>query len=64
MKEHKDLTVIIEQDAAGSYIAYVPDLPGCRVQGKSLAEVQELIKKAIQQGLGDCDASIKLEHLK
>lgn len=64
MKEHRDLKIIIEKDSAGNYIASVPELEGCRVQGKSMEEVQELIKKAIQQCLGVSNASIKLEHLK
>jgi predicted RNase H-like HicB family nuclease len=38
--------VIIEADG-GSYSAYVPDLPGCFAAGKSVAEVERLIREAI-----------------
>ena len=61
MKEHRDLTVVIEQDSAGNYIASVPELKDCHVQGKSMEEVQELIKQAIEKSLGVSCTSIKLE---
>jgi predicted RNase H-like HicB family nuclease len=31
----------------GSYSAYVPDLPGCTAAGESIAEVEKLIREAI-----------------
>jgi predicted RNase H-like HicB family nuclease len=39
--------VIIEKGDS-SYGAYVPDLPGCVAVGDTLAEVQGLIREAIQ----------------
>jgi len=39
--------VIIEGED-GSYSAYVPDLPGCVAAGKSIAEVETLIREAIE----------------
>lgn len=41
-------TVLIEQDEDGIYIAKVPDIAGCHTQGKSISEVLERVKEAIQ----------------
>ena len=43
-----NFTVLIEQDEDGIYIAKVPDIPGCHTQGKSVDQVMERIKEAIQ----------------
>ena len=39
--------VVIEK-AQGNYSAYVPDLPGCIATGETIAEVQRLIREAIE----------------
>lgn len=39
--------VIIEGEG-DSYSAYVPELPGCVAAGKSVAEVERLIREAIE----------------
>ena len=44
----KDFTIIIEQDEDGIYVASVPDLKGCHMQAKTLDELKERIKEAIQ----------------
>ena len=46
----KDLQfkVLIEQDEDGVYVASVPELPGCYTQGKTLEEVRERIKEAVE----------------
>lgn len=47
------LLVVVEATASG-YSAYCPDLPGCVASGRSRAEVERLIREAIQlhlQGL-------------
>lgn len=41
-------TVLIEQDEDGTYVAKVPDIPGCYTQGKTVPEVIERAKEAIQ----------------
>jgi predicted RNase H-like HicB family nuclease len=63
MKEHKDYTIVFEQDKSGKYIASVVELPGCRVYGLSMEEVKEKIQEAIAKSLGldRKDANIKLE---
>ena len=44
----KDFNVIIERDAEGYYVASVPSLKGCHTQAKSLDELMERIKEAIE----------------
>jgi predicted RNase H-like HicB family nuclease len=39
---------IVIEKANGSYSAYVPDLPGCVAAGDSAAEVETLIREAIE----------------
>jgi len=43
-----DFNVIIEKDEDGMYIAEVSELEGCYTQGKTLQEVVERIKEAIE----------------
>lgn len=43
-----DFTVLIEQDEDGLYIARVPDIQGCHTQGKTIQQVLERIKEAIE----------------
>ena len=40
--------VVIEQDGDGYYVGNVPELPGCHTQAKSLDELRERIKEAIE----------------
>ena len=40
--------VLIEQDEDGIYVAKVPDIPGCYTQGKTIEQVMERIREAIQ----------------
>ena len=43
-----DFTVLIEQDEDGIYVARVPEIQGCYTQGKTLQDVLERIKEAIE----------------
>lgn len=54
--------VLIEQDENGVYVASVPELPGCYTQGKTLEQVRERIKEAIELVL-ESDSDIKKEKL-
>jgi len=47
-KQILDFTVLIEQDENGIFIAKVPEIDGCYTQGKTLQEVLERIKEAIE----------------
>ena len=44
----RNFTVLIEQDEDGIYVAKVPDIPGCYTQGKTIQQVMERIKEAIE----------------
>ncbi|MFQ6120664.1 MAG: type II toxin-antitoxin system HicB family antitoxin [Methanosarcinales archaeon] len=44
----KEFTIVIEQDEDGIYVASVPELDGCHTQAKTIDELRERIKEAIQ----------------
>ena len=48
--KHKILnyTALIEQDKDSIYVASVPELEGCHTQARTLDELRERIKEAIQ----------------
>jgi predicted RNase H-like HicB family nuclease len=48
MNMSKEFNVIIERDAEGYFVASVPSLPGCHTQAKSLDELMERIREAIE----------------
>jgi len=43
-----DLTILIEQDEDGIYVASVPEIQGCHTQGKTIPQVLERIREAIE----------------
>jgi len=44
----KEFNVIIERDSEGYFVASIPTLPGCHTQAKSLNELMECIREAIE----------------
>jgi len=44
----REFNVIIERDAAGYYVASVPELQGCHTQARSLDKLMERIREAIE----------------
>ncbi|KAF0146892.1 MAG: hypothetical protein FD143_3189 [Ignavibacteria bacterium] len=44
----KEFSVVIEKDDDGFYVASVPALKGCHTQARSLDELMERIKEAIE----------------
>ena len=44
----REFSVIIEQDAQGYYVGSVPALRGCHTQAKSLDQLMERIREAIE----------------
>ena len=55
--------LVVVEEGAGSFGAYVPDLPGCIAAGESRADVLELIRDAIEfhiQGLRNEGQSVPL----
>lgn len=54
----KEFSVIIEQDSEGYFVATVPSLRGCHTQAKSLDQLMERVREAVElcleaQGEGD-----------
>ena len=47
-KKILNFTILIEQGEDGWYVASVPDIPGCYTQGKTIAQVLDRIKEAIE----------------
>jgi len=41
-------SVVIEKDEDGYYVASVPELPGCHTQAKTLDELMERIREAVE----------------
>jgi predicted RNase H-like HicB family nuclease len=48
MSMSREFNVIIERDADGYFVASVASIPGCHTQAKSLDELMERIKEAIE----------------
>ncbi len=43
-----EFNIIIEKDEEGWYVASVPEIQGCHTQGKTIPQVLERIKEAIE----------------
>jgi predicted RNase H-like HicB family nuclease len=44
----RQFDVVIERDDEGFYVASVPQLPGCHTQARSLDEVTQRVREAIE----------------
>jgi predicted RNase H-like HicB family nuclease len=44
----RQFDVVVEKDSEGFFLATVPALPGCHTQAKSLDQLMERIKEAIE----------------
>jgi predicted RNase H-like HicB family nuclease len=44
----REFTVVIQKDEEGYYVAEVPGLKGCHTQARSLDELMERVKEAIE----------------
>jgi predicted RNase H-like HicB family nuclease len=44
----KQFDVVVEKDSEGFYVASVPSLVGCHTQARSLDELMERIREAIE----------------
>ncbi len=49
--EKRSLTVLIEKDENGTFIAEIPDLKGCYTQGDSVEEVLRNIREVAEMCL-------------
>jgi len=43
-----EFTILIEKDEDGIFVATVPEIEGCYTQGKTIPEVLQRIKEAIE----------------
>src|SRR3954447_16279243 len=59
MTMERRITVVIERDEEGFLIASVPALPGCHTQARSLDQLMERIKEAIELYLDVESSSIE-----
>ena len=57
-KKSMDFTVLIEQGEDSMYVGIVPDIEGCYTQGKTIPEVLERIKEAIEVCIESGDKEI------
>ena len=63
-KQILNFNVIIEKDEDGVFVARVPEIDGCYTQGKTLQEVLERIKEAIEVCLeGDKEHIVPMEFI-
>lgn len=44
----RQFDIVIERDEEGYYIASVPQIPGCHTQARSLDEITQRIREAIE----------------
>lgn len=54
-----EFNIILEKDEEGWYVASVPEIHGCYTQGKTIPQVLERIKEAIEVCLESGDENIK-----
>jgi predicted RNase H-like HicB family nuclease len=52
IKMNREFDVVIERDTEGYYVASVPALRGCHTQAKSLDDLMERVKEAVELCLG------------
>ena len=53
MKSSRKLTVVIERDEAGYYVASVPAIPGCHTQAKNINTLMKRIHEVVELCLED-----------
>lgn len=56
---NRDFNVIIERDSEGYYVATVPSLRGCHTQARSLDDLMERVKEAIELCLEVEDSDVE-----
>ncbi len=53
MTTERYFDVVVEKDEDGWYVGSVPALPGCHTQARSLDDLHERIREAIELCLGE-----------
>lgn len=51
--------MVIERDEEGWYVGNIPELPGCHTQGRTVEELTERMREAIELYLEDVDETEK-----
>jgi predicted RNase H-like HicB family nuclease len=59
----REFNVIIERDSEGYLVATVPELRGCHTQARSLDELMERVKEAIELCLEIEEAPLSSEFI-
>lgn len=59
----REYSVVVERDEAGWYVASVPALPGCHTQARSLDELMDRIREAIEAYIEAGDVPAPLEFV-
>lgn len=54
-------TAVFEEDPAGGYAVWVPELPGCASQGDTLDQAKKNIQEAIELYLEDAPPDVVKE---
>lgn len=62
--EVQSLSVLIEMDEDGYYVATVPSIPSCYTQAKTLPELRKRIKEVIELRLEEIGDIPKLKLVK
>lgn len=57
LKATREYQAVFQEESAGGFSVWVPDLPGCASQGDTLEEALKNIKEAIELYLEDSDLS-------
>lgn len=58
----KKFTMVIEKDEEGWFVSEVVELPGCHTQGKTMDQLIERTKEAIEAYLGTNKQQSKIEE--
>ena len=53
----REYYMVIERDEKGWFVGSIPELPGCHTQGRTVEELTERMKEAIELYLEDVDTS-------
>jgi predicted RNase H-like HicB family nuclease len=53
VKSSRKLTVVIERDEDGYYVASVPSIPGCHTQAKNMSTLMKRIHEVVELCLED-----------
>ncbi len=56
--------VVLERDESGSWIARIPDVPGCHTHGRTLVQARRRIREALSLWVDDADGAQLHEEIR